>query len=72
MTTTPEIERLGSADEVATTVAKRLVRRLHDLQAAGRVPSVVLTGGSIADAVHRAVRRVPEQTEVDWTHVEIL
>lgn len=68
---TTEIERLTSAEEVATTVAERLVRRLRDLQAEDRVPSVVLTGGSIADAVHRAVREVPAHTEVDWGRVEI-
>lgn len=68
---TIEIERLSSAEEVATTVADRLVRRLRDLQAEDRVPSVVLTGGSIAGAVHRAVREVPAHTEVDWGRVEI-
>ena len=71
MTAGPDIERLSSADELAATVADRLVRRLRDLQAEGRVPSVVLTGGSIADAVHRAVRQQPVQAEVDWSRVEI-
>lgn len=71
MTARPEIERLPSADEVAATVADRLVRRLRDLQAEGRVPSVVLTGGSIADAVHRAVRQAPTTSEVDWSRVEV-
>lgn len=71
MTAAPEIERLTSADEMASTVAERLVRRLRDLQAEGQVPSVVLTGGSIADAVHRAVLDVTAHTQVDWGRVEI-
>lgn len=71
MTSAPQVERLASADVVAATVAARLVGRLRDLQADGRVPSVVLTGGSIADAVHRAVLDVPDHTEVDWSRVEI-
>lgn len=71
MTATPEITLLASSDEVAAAVAERLVHRLRDLQADGRVPSVVLTGGSIADAVHRAVREVPARSEVDWSRVEV-
>ncbi len=71
MTGTVEVERLGSAEDVATTVAGRLVHRLRQLQAEGRVPSVVLTGGSIADRVHRAVLAVPEHADVDWSRVEV-
>lgn len=65
------VEVLPSADELARVVATRLVGRLVELQRDGRVPSVVLTGGTIADAVHRAVVSVPAHRSVDWSRVEV-
>lgn len=69
--TQPQLEVLGTADAMAQVVAARLVDHLARLQADGRVPSVVLTGGSIADAVHRAVLEVPDRVRVDWSRVEV-
>jgi 6-phosphogluconolactonase len=66
----PEVEISATAEELARSVATRLVRRLAELQDAGRTPSVVLTGGTIADQVHRAVLDVPAQGDVDWGGVE--
>jgi 6-phosphogluconolactonase len=60
-----------SADELAHAAAARLVTRLTDLQAEGRVPSVVLTGGTIADKVHRAVAGSPARGAGDWRRVEV-
>lgn len=71
MTSETTIEVLASAEEVATTVAARLVRGLRRRQDQGRVPSVVLTGGSIADRVHRAVRDVAGTAGVDWSRIEV-
>jgi 6-phosphogluconolactonase len=68
---TPRVEVSTAADELAGVVAARLVRRLVELQRRGRVPSIVLTGGTVADRVHRAVLRVPEHTQVDWSRVEV-
>lgn len=65
------VEVLRSADELARVVATRLVERLVEVQSDGRVPSIVLTGGTIADAVHRAVLSVPGQDSVDWSRVEV-
>jgi len=69
----PAVEVLPSADEVASTVASRLVRRLRELQSEseGRVPSIVLTGGTIAEKLHRAVLDDPQHADVDWTRVEV-
>ncbi len=67
----PETVVFAGAEELARAVAERLVRVLHSLQDEGRVPSVVLTGGTIADKLHRAVLDVPEQAEVDWSRVEL-
>ncbi len=58
-------------DELAGVVASRLVDRLASLQQSGDVPSVVLTGGSIADKVHDAVAQAPERNRVDWSRVEV-
>jgi len=60
-----------SADLLAPAVAARLVTRLVDVQSSGRVPSVVLTGGSVADAVHQAVASSPARDAVDWRRVEL-
>lgn len=65
------LEVLPSPEELARDVAHRLVRRLAQLQRDGGVPSVVLTGGDIADRVHRAVLGVPDHRTVDWSRVEI-
>jgi 6-phosphogluconolactonase len=58
-------------DDLARTVAGRLIGRLHDLQQQGRVPSLVLTGGSIAVKIHEAVAGSPEAGSVDWGAVDV-
>lgn len=67
---TPEVEVSSTAEDLARSVAARLVRRLVELQQDARVPSVVLTGGSIAEQVHRAVLDAPGRDDVDWSRVE--
>ncbi len=66
-----EVDVLPTRDDLARAVAARLVGRLSELQGEGRVPSVVLTGGTVADKVHRAVLDEPHHTEVDWSRVEL-
>ena len=60
-----------SVELLAPAVAARLVTRLVDVQSSGRVPSVVLTGGSVADAVHQAVATSPARDAVDWRRAEL-
>ncbi|WP_262852749.1 6-phosphogluconolactonase [Mumia quercus] len=60
----------GGHDQLARSVADQLVSTLAALQAQGRVPSVVLTGGTIADTVHREVAARAEDGRVDWSRVE--
>jgi 6-phosphogluconolactonase len=60
-----------SAELLASAVAARLVTRLVDLQSTGRVPSLVLTGGTIADRVHRAVAASAARDAVDWARVRL-
>ena len=71
MTTEPLIEVHDDAAALATAVAGELLVRIADAQSAGRVPAVVLTGGSIADAVHAEVARLGTSGEVDWSRVAL-
>jgi 6-phosphogluconolactonase len=60
-----------SADLLAAAVSARIVTSLVDAQAAGRVPSWVLTGGTIADRVHRSLAESPARDAVEWSQVEL-
>jgi 6-phosphogluconolactonase len=57
-------------DELASAVCARLVTTLVDVQSSGRVAHWVLTGGTIADKIHRAVATSTARDVVDWTRVE--
>jgi 6-phosphogluconolactonase len=63
--------RSGTDDEVAAAVARALLSVVADAQAAGREPSVVLTGGTIARKVHTAVAEHVERDRVDWSAVHL-
>ena len=52
-------------------MAGELLTRLADAQAAGTTPQIGLTGGTIAEAVHREVARLSEGSEVDWSQVVV-
>ena len=61
---------LPTAPALAEAVAEALVARLADAQRAGRTPSVGLTGGSIATAIHNALAEVGPRSPVDWSRVD--
>jgi 6-phosphogluconolactonase len=65
----PRVEVHDSADDLATAVAGALLRRLSVLQTAGDVPTVGLTGGTIAEKIHREIARIGAQSSVDWSRV---
>ena len=71
----PRIEVHEDRDDLAVAVAGELVARLVDAQVDGGVPQIALTGGSVADAVHRELTRLSEESEtggeVDWSRVVI-
>lgn len=69
MTATPRIEVHPDADALATSVAGELLTRLADAQAAGGVPQIVLTGGTIAEHIHREIARLSPSSDVDWSRV---
>ncbi|MDN4174805.1 6-phosphogluconolactonase [Nocardioides sp. SOB77] len=67
----PRIEVHEDDRALATAVAGELLTRLADAQAAGRVPQIALTGGTIAEVVHREIARLAPGSEVDWTRVVV-
>ncbi len=67
----PRVLLHRSPDQLAAAVCARLVSTLVDAQSSGRVPSWVLTGGSIADRIHEAVADSPARDVVDWSQVEL-
>lgn len=67
----PSVAVHRGADALAEAVSARLLTRLVDAQASGRTARLVLTGGTIADAVHRAVARSSARDAVDWAAVEV-
>ena len=66
----PRVEVHDSAEDLATAVAGAFLRLLSVRQAAGAVPQVGLTGGTIADRIHREVARLASDSEVDWSRVD--
>jgi 6-phosphogluconolactonase len=66
----PRVEVHESADELATTVAGAFLRFVADRQAAGDAPQVTLTGGTIADKIHREIARLGHDSDVDWSRVD--
>ena len=67
----PSIQRHDTAEELAETVAAALLQRLERAQAAGAVPQIGLTGGTIADHVHHALARLSPGSAVDWSRVVV-
>lgn len=64
----PRIEVHDDPPALASAVAALLVSRLAAAQAEGLDPHLALTGGSIADAIHREVAGVT--SDLDWSRVD--
>ena len=54
-----KVEVHPDADALATAVAGELLSRLAGIQATGEVPVIALTGGTIADVIHREIAGSP-------------
>src|SRR5215470_18019175 len=67
----PRIEVHVDAADLATSVAGELITRLEDAQARGEEPHICMTGGSIAEAMHREIGRMGPESEVDWGRVVV-
>lgn len=66
----PQVRRSADPDELAERVAATLMIRIAWIQQTGRVPSVVLTGGSVAVRIHSAVASSQDRDLVDWSRVD--
>lgn len=67
---TREVRTTPDRSALAEAVVEALVERLADLQAGGRRPRVVLTGGSVADEIHDRLGSSLSALDVDWAEVE--
>ena len=67
----PEVIRYPDPGALTQDVAGRLLNLLAEVQAAGRTPSLALTGGTIAVDLYRAVRQSPRCQDVDWSNVDV-
>ena len=67
----PRVEVHEDAAALATAAAGELLLRIADAQADGGVAQIGLTGGGIAEAVHREIARLADGAEVDWTRVVV-
>ena len=65
------VEIHDTAEALATAVATRLLETIAAAQAEGRDPHVVLTGGTIAESIHRQVAGLSPGSGVDWTRVHL-
>lgn len=70
MAAAPTVLVHRTPDELAEAACARLLTTFVDVQSAGRSPSWVLTGGGIADRIHRAVASSPARGAVDWGRVD--
>jgi len=68
--TVPDVAVHAQPNILAAAAAARLLTRLVDLQSAGSVPKVVLTGGTIGIAMLEQVRATVARDAVDWSKVE--
>jgi 6-phosphogluconolactonase len=68
---TTEIVVHPDATVLAAAAAARLITALADLQAAGRVPSVVVTGGGAGTELLVQTAASPARGAVDWSKVDV-
>jgi 6-phosphogluconolactonase len=64
------VEVHDDAADLATSVAGAFLRLVTVCQAAGEIPQVALTGGSIAERIHTEIARLAPDTDVDWARIE--
>jgi 6-phosphogluconolactonase len=67
----PRVEVLPSSEALASRVAAEIVAKLVAVQAEGRVASIALTGGTIADAIYQQIASLEsDEPSVDWMQVD--
>jgi 6-phosphogluconolactonase len=66
----PRVEVHESADDLAAAVAGAFLRLVTVRQAAGDIPAIGLTGGTIADKIHAEIARLGTDADVDWSRID--
>jgi 6-phosphogluconolactonase len=61
----------GGPDEVAESLATRLMARLAEIQRDFRIPQLALTGGRIATKSYARLAAEGTRSAVDWSRVEL-
>ena len=69
MTAAPVVRRHDDAGTLVGDMASALLDRLVAAQGRGEVPQIGLTGGSIAEELHRELARRAASSPVDWSRV---
>ncbi|NYE38316.1 6-phosphogluconolactonase [Nocardioides cavernae] len=69
MNAAAEVRRHDDADVLVGDVASALLDRIESAQARGEVPHIGLTGGSIAEDLHRELARRAPDSSVDWSRI---
>ncbi|GAA5119714.1 6-phosphogluconolactonase [Alloalcanivorax gelatiniphagus] len=67
----PVVRRHDDSDALVGDVASALLDRLESAQARGEVPQIGLTGGTIAEDLHRELARRSADSSVDWSRVVV-
>lgn len=66
---TRDVVVLGDPAAVATEVAHRFLARIQAAQQRGETPQVALTGGTVADLVHREIAARAASFPINWDRV---
>ncbi len=66
---TRDVVVLADPSAVADAVATRFLERMAAAQQRGETPQVALTGGTIANAIHRQIAAQAAQHDIDWTNI---
>ncbi len=67
----PEVVVHPDADVLASATAARLITTLIDVQASGRIPRIVLTGGGSGIGLLAQLNSSSARDAVDWKRVEL-
>jgi 6-phosphogluconolactonase len=67
----PRVETFSDGEALADEVARRLLDVLAAFQATGHDPQIGLTGGTIADVLHRRLATLSPGSGVDWSRVHV-
>jgi len=67
----PEVIVHRTPDLLAAATAARLITKLMDIQATGRIPAIALTGGGVGTKVLVNLNESSARDAIDWQRVEV-